>query len=722
MSEENDVKQVSPLAISSDKGPLLWQMHGHGVSTTAPASHGHSAVTYKNCLYIYGGDVKDNKRISDIHKHSLVSGTWSKINAKGQIPEARSGQSAVVHNGHLYVFGGRDGRTYYADLYSFSFSTRVWSKVDTRGSLVKRRYRHTAVVYERKMYIFGGEFGSECCYNDLYCFDFETNTWSEVQANGDIPEPRSGHSAVMNNGKMYVFGGRNQDPHYFADIHQFDFATKTWTKVPVVGPTPPRTYNHSSFYYRNSLYVFGGYGTDGVDSGPGTGHRHSELYEFAFDTNQWFLAQTRGKKPSARLGHTISFINGSLYLYGGWDRNGYRSDLHSIHFDDVRMDFRSLLRNPKLAEIMFSVENELIPAHLAIIFARCPKLIALIEKQYKLLDSKGTFCVPAEALPLTVEITNIKKNVFNLLLEYIYSGALPIDPTQCVLLRDCAANFGLMRCCEAGAYHIKQNLNTSNVLSVLQAADDSNEEEVKTYALKFIAQNYDDVAFSDELKQLKQELLIEVLRVPTKGFKKVKKKLTKFDEIADSNISTSELKQSLLALVGNPRFADIRFIVANEIIPAHYCILHSRHPTFTRLWFESGMVESATKEVIIENISIDAWLQLLRYMYSGSVELRSLEEALDLISVSDQYLLDSLKSHCENYVTTCLTSENVLQVLEVADSCRLTQLKDLCMDLLSNNFSMLAKSEIKLAALSTDLLAQIIVSHSRTCSHTFKEP
>ena len=79
---------VSQLSVSSDKGrkrphteagqgmtqdagPLVWQMRGHGVSTTVPASHGHSAVAYKSCLYIYGGDVKDNKRISDLHKHSL---------------------------------------------------------------------------------------------------------------------------------------------------------------------------------------------------------------------------------------------------------------------------------------------------------------------------------------------------------------------------------------------------------------------------------------------------------------------------------------------------------------------------------------------------------------------------------------------------------------------------------------------------------------------------
>lgn len=113
---------------------------------------------------------------------------------KGQIPEARSHQSAVVHNGYMYIFGGRDGRTFYADLHGFCFgrkfflffffgvnniiqffkATNMWTKLETRGALVKRRYRHSAVIYDRKMYIFGGEFGSGDCYNDFYEFNFGT--------------------------------------------------------------------------------------------------------------------------------------------------------------------------------------------------------------------------------------------------------------------------------------------------------------------------------------------------------------------------------------------------------------------------------------------------------------------------------------------------------------------------------------------------------------------
>ena len=55
--------------------PITWKMHGHGVSTTAPACHGHSAVAHGDCIYVYGGDAKDNRRISDLYKFSISTAT-----------------------------------------------------------------------------------------------------------------------------------------------------------------------------------------------------------------------------------------------------------------------------------------------------------------------------------------------------------------------------------------------------------------------------------------------------------------------------------------------------------------------------------------------------------------------------------------------------------------------------------------------------------------------
>jgi N-acetylneuraminic acid mutarotase len=51
----------------------------------------------------------------------------------------------------------------------------------------------------------------------------DDNTWTEVDAKGTPPEPRSGHTAVVYNGSMYVYAGRNEQPRYFNDIYRFDF-------------------------------------------------------------------------------------------------------------------------------------------------------------------------------------------------------------------------------------------------------------------------------------------------------------------------------------------------------------------------------------------------------------------------------------------------------------------------------------------------------------------
>ena len=51
------------------------------------------------------------------------------------------------------------------------------------------------------------------------------NTWTEIvtQDGQEVPDARSGHTAVVYKDSLYVFGGRNEEPRYFADIWQFNF-------------------------------------------------------------------------------------------------------------------------------------------------------------------------------------------------------------------------------------------------------------------------------------------------------------------------------------------------------------------------------------------------------------------------------------------------------------------------------------------------------------------
>ena len=174
------------------------------------------------------------------------------------------------------------------------------------------------------------------------------------------------------------------------------------------------------------------------------------------------------------------------------------------------------------------------------------------------------------------------------------------------------------------------------------------------------------------------------------------------------------MKQDLSQLLGNQKFSDIKFIIENEIIYAHHCILYARHPTFTQMWFESGMIESLTNTVEISNIKSEVFKKLLHYLYSGDCIVQSAEEALDLITAADRYLVESLKHACEYFITKSLDYSNVLQALEVADNCRLAQLKDLCLDIISKNFSKIGKRKA-LKRLKRELLVEIIQFHARNC-------
>lgn len=62
-------------------------------------------------------------------------------------------------------------------------------------------------------------------------FDVTTCTWSRPADSGEIPAPRTGHSAVNANGRVYVFAGGNEHGEVYNDLHILDtlfFRTDTY--------------------------------------------------------------------------------------------------------------------------------------------------------------------------------------------------------------------------------------------------------------------------------------------------------------------------------------------------------------------------------------------------------------------------------------------------------------------------------------------------------------
>ena len=68
----------------------------------------------------------------------------------------------------------------------------------------------------------------------MHTFDAETRVWSLLEpANTGAPAPseRAGHAAVMHEGDLFVFGGKDDDNQKLNDLWRFNMADRTWTQL-----------------------------------------------------------------------------------------------------------------------------------------------------------------------------------------------------------------------------------------------------------------------------------------------------------------------------------------------------------------------------------------------------------------------------------------------------------------------------------------------------------
>ncbi|EFJ44314.1 kelch repeat protein [Volvox carteri f. nagariensis] len=157
---------------------------------------------------------------------------WTRLPQAGTLPVERSSHSITVVGDKIVLFGGEhDPRVpISSELYAYSFTDGTWRVLDAIGEPPSPRVAHSAAAIGNTLYIFGGRSGldmGEGASNDLYAFDLETSTWSQLQPKGDLPPKRSYHTMTAVGTKLYVFGGCGEEGR-LNDLHEYDVTTETW--------------------------------------------------------------------------------------------------------------------------------------------------------------------------------------------------------------------------------------------------------------------------------------------------------------------------------------------------------------------------------------------------------------------------------------------------------------------------------------------------------------
>ncbi|XP_033969893.1 attractin isoform X2 [Trematomus bernacchii] len=202
---------LSPRA--KDQYPVV----GHSAHIVPPLQEEDSPimlVLFGHCpLYGY---------INQVQEYNIVRNTWSMVATDGALVQGGYGHSSAfdpssraiyTHGGYKAFSANKYGLA--GDLYKFEVDKMKWTILRDSGFF---RYLHTAVMVSGTMLVFGGNthndtsmsHGAKCFSSEFLSYSLACDEWT-VLPRPDLFQDvnRFGHSAVISDSVMYVFGGFN---------------------------------------------------------------------------------------------------------------------------------------------------------------------------------------------------------------------------------------------------------------------------------------------------------------------------------------------------------------------------------------------------------------------------------------------------------------------------------------------------------------------------------
>lgn len=242
----------------------------------------------RDYFYLFGGEYFDgvtNIFLDDLLRYEALRKEWKQIITAPR-PSPRCAHSCVSYKNCLYVFGGEletaDQYHHYRDLWKFDASTLKWTEIAAKNS-PSARSGHAAFVWKNYMILFGGFFEAvrdTKWYNDVSVFNLQTETWMDVPQSrlAAKPEPRSAcNIASFGTDKVIIHGGfskmksvnSSSETKVHSDAWVLHLAPLLQQKPPtwerwmssskgISNSTPSGRAGTSSIGYKGRMLVFGG--------------------------------------------------------------------------------------------------------------------------------------------------------------------------------------------------------------------------------------------------------------------------------------------------------------------------------------------------------------------------------------------------------------------------------------------------------------------------------
>ncbi|XP_042517779.1 acyl-CoA-binding domain-containing protein 6 isoform X2 [Macadamia integrifolia] len=269
---------------------------------------------------------------------------WMVLSTAGDKPTPRFNHAAAVIGNKMVVVGGESGHGLLEDVQVLDFEKFTWTTASSKLYLsptslplkIPACKGHSLVSWGKKVLLVGGKTDPASERISVWAFDTEIECWSIMEAKGDVPVARGGHSVVRAGSVLILFGGEDAKRRKLNDLHMFDLKSFMWLPLHCTGAGPsPRSNHVAALYDDRVLLIFGG---------TSKSKSLNDLYSLDFETMIWSRIKVRGFHPSPRAGCCGVLCGTKWYIAGGGSRKKRHAE--TLIYDVLKVEWSVAVASP----------------------------------------------------------------------------------------------------------------------------------------------------------------------------------------------------------------------------------------------------------------------------------------------------------------------------------------------------------------------------------------
>ncbi len=230
----------------------VWRQLAPEQQGPVPAQRCHHTLTEvpsADQAILFGGFSRTG-RFNDSWRFDFDTQAWTQLATSGATPARRClhATAFLESRGELLMFGGIAGggnraADFFADTHLLDVATGVWSRVDGEGPSAREGPVMFYSGVTDAAFLWGGK-AFDHYPTELWRFDVDAQTWSQVATSGEQPRGREDPTYFWDEsrGRLTIFSGRNDrdQPFLLEDGYELDLGTQTWSRIDLGTAPPPR--------------------------------------------------------------------------------------------------------------------------------------------------------------------------------------------------------------------------------------------------------------------------------------------------------------------------------------------------------------------------------------------------------------------------------------------------------------------------------------------------